>query len=150
MDYSHSFAISAAGMTAERTRVDVAAINLANANSVLAADGSGFRPLRAVIQAGPASLFDQMVGQGLASEDASVTLPRAEVMPDATALSRTRYEPGHPLADNRGMVSYPAVDTAAEMVTLMTATRAYEANVAAMNTSRSLAIKALDIGGRNG
>jgi flagellar basal-body rod protein FlgC len=57
------------------------------------------------------------------------------------------HEPGHPLADARGFVSYPGVDAAAEMVSLMGASRAYEANVAAMNTARVLALKALDIGG---
>ena len=60
---------------------------------------------------------------------------------------RLVHEPGHPLADSRGLVSYPGVDPATEMVTLMSASRAYEANVAAMNTARNLALKALDIGG---
>jgi flagellar basal-body rod protein FlgC len=57
------------------------------------------------------------------------------------------YEPGHPMADARGFVSYAGVDTATEMVSMMSAMRAYEANVAAMNTARSMAQKALTIGG---
>ncbi|MCY1245480.1 Flagellar basal-body rod protein FlgC [compost metagenome] len=59
---------------------------------------------------------------------------------------RMVYEPGHPMADARGFVAYTGVDAATEMVSLMSATRAYEANVSAMNTSRTLALRALDIG----
>lgn len=53
MDYTSAFAISAAGMAVERTRVDVSALNLANANTVLGADGSNYQPLRVVAQAAP-------------------------------------------------------------------------------------------------
>jgi len=56
------------------------------------------------------------------------------------------YEPGHPLANERGFVAYANVDSATEMVSMMSATRAYEANVSAMNTARTLALRALDIG----
>ena len=59
---------------------------------------------------------------------------------------RLVQEPGHPLANEQGLVAYPAVDAATEMVSLMSATRAYEANVAALNTARTLALKTLDIG----
>ena len=55
-------------------------------------------------------------------------------------------EPGHPFANGRGFVAYPGVDTATEMVSLMTAMRAYEANVSALNAARTLALRALDIG----
>ena len=55
-------------------------------------------------------------------------------------------EPGHPQADVQGFVTYPGVDTATEMMTIMDAMRAYEANVAAMNASRTMAMKALEIG----
>lgn len=149
MDYTQVFAISAAGMALERTRVDVAALNLANANTVQAADGSGYRPMRVVAQSGMTPvMFDQLVDGGLAAQDVAGMLPVVNVMPAAVS-ARMSYEPGHPMADSRGLVAYPGVDTATEMVTLMTATRAYEANVAAMNTARSLALKALDIGGRS-
>jgi flagellar basal-body rod protein FlgC len=55
-------------------------------------------------------------------------------------------DPGHPLANEQGFVAYPGVDTATEMVSLMSAMRSYEANVAAINTARSLALKTLEIG----
>jgi flagellar basal-body rod protein FlgC len=143
MDYLQSFAISAAGMNAERTRVEVAALNLANANTVAEA-GAGYRPLRAVVQAAavgglPEPGFGTLVGAGLAGPDV-----RVEAVDRAP---RRMLEPGHPLADGDGFVAYPAVDPTTEMVGMMAATRAYEANVAAMNAARSIALKALEIGG---
>jgi flagellar basal-body rod protein FlgC len=64
---------------------------------------------------------------------------------DKSALRRV-YDPGHPDADKDGYVAYPNVDTIVEMVNLISATRAYEASVTAMNSSKSIAIKALEIG----
>ena len=149
MDYTHAFAISAAGMSVERTRVDVAALNLANANTVQGAGGANYQPLRVVAQARAGLLgsdaFGTLVNQGL---DGTQALPSVSVVP-ADTPPRLVYEPGHPLANEHGFVSYAGVDAAPEMITLMSATRAYEANVAAMNTSRTLALRALDIGGGN-
>jgi flagellar basal-body rod protein FlgC len=142
MDYLQSFAISSAGMAAERTRVEVAALNLANANSV--GDAAGiYRPLRAVVhagsaEAGHAASFGSLVGHGLGGP--TVTIDAIDRAP------RRVLDPGHPQADAAGFVSYPAIDTATEMVSMMSATRAYEANVAAMNSARTVALKTLDIG----
>ena len=149
MDYTQAFAISAAGMTVERTRVDVAALNLANANTVQGTDGNAFRPLRVVarsagnLQTTFAALVD---GSGAAAPDVTQVLPEISVEA-ADVMPRMVYEPGHPYANGKGFVSYPGVDTAVEMVSMMSATRAYEANVAAMNAARTMAPKALDIGG---
>jgi len=145
MDYQNSFAISAAGMGVERMRVEVSALNLANAHTVVGADGQGFAPLRVVARAAvgaqtlDAAGFAALVGRGLAG-------PSALVEPSGRA-ARQALEPGHPNADAKGFVSYPGVDPATEMLTLMSATRAYEANVAAMNAARTIAMKALEIGG---
>ena len=57
------------------------------------------------------------------------------------------FDPGHPDADERGFVSYPDVNPVSEMLNLVTVTRAYEANVRAMNIAKSMALKALEIGG---
>ena len=139
MDYLKSFAVSAAGMSAERTRVEVAATNLANANTVQDPAAAAYTPRRAVARALPA--FGNLVESGM---DGTHT-PAVTVEPLATG-PRLVHEPGHPLANAQGFVSYPGVDTATEMVTLMSATRAYEANVAALATARTLALKALEIG----
>lgn len=135
MDYTQIFAISAAGMTLERTRVEVAALNLANANTVAGPDGAVYRPLRVVARANFGDNFSQGVTGATMQIEQMAQAPRQV------------YEPGHPLADARGFVIYAGVDAASEMVTIMGAMRSYEANVAAMNTARTLAMKALDIGG---
>lgn len=156
MDYTQSFAISAAGMNVERMRVDVAALNLANANTVQGVGGASYQPLRVVAEArsvagdlsgGTASnSFGALVNQGLeGSEVVAQAAPLARIVPTNTA-PRMVYEPGHPLANERGFVAYANVDAATEMVSMMSATRAYEANVSAMNTARTLALRALDIG----
>lgn len=145
MNYSQSFAISATGMDVERLRVEVAALNIANAHTVLSADGKGFQPLRVMAQSalGVQSMdgngFSSLVGQGLAG-------PTSVVEPSGRA-ARAVLDPGHPQADARGYVSYPGVDPATEMMTMLSASRAYEANVVAMNTARAMAVKALEIGG---
>jgi flagellar basal-body rod protein FlgC len=139
MDYARSFAISAAGMDAERTRVEVASLNLANANTVQDPRGVTYQPLRVVTTAGAG--FAARIDDGLPG----AALPVVSTAPTGTG-PRLVYEPGHPLADSRGFVAYAGVDTATEMVTLMGALRAYEANVAALNTARTLALKTLEIG----
>lgn len=139
MGYSQSFAISAAGMDLERLRVDVAALNLANANTPLDAAGGGYRPLhvvaRPMAQQTFAAQFDRWIQPPSVTVEPSLQPPR-QVM-----------DPGHPLADANGLVSYPGVDHMGQMLTLMSAMRAYEANVVALNQSRAMAVKALEIGG---
>jgi flagellar basal-body rod protein FlgC len=144
MSYQQSFAISAAGMDVERLRVEVAALNLANAHTVASSESQAFRPLQVVAQA--SSMTRTVEGQFAARVDQALSGPSATV--EATNLSPRRVlEPGHPNADAQGFVSYPGVDPAHEMLTLMSASRAYEANVAAMNAARTMALKALEIGG---
>lgn len=148
MDYHQLFAISAAGMNLERTRVEVASINLANANTLQSADGSGYRPMQVIAHsrqpanaAGFASWID-------ATEDESTPAGSSislSIVPSETP-SKMVYEPGNPFANEQGFMRYPGVDVATETMTMMTAMRAYEANVAAMNSARSLALKTLEIG----
>ncbi|MYM32218.1 flagellar basal body rod protein FlgC [Duganella sp. CY15W] len=141
MDYNAAFQISASGMAVEKLRLDVTAANLANMNNAAASVAQAYRPLRVISQAAPVGFgaqFSQLYGAGV------------EVLAvDAEAVApRMVYEPGHPYADAKGMVAYPAVNHTAEMVNLNTALRAYEANVAAMNAARTMASRALDIGGQ--
>lgn len=138
MSFTDVFSVSAMGMNLERTRVDVAALNLANANTIVNASQGGYRPLRVVAVAGK-----QDAGFGSLID---AVMPQIQIE-ESNAPARRVHEPGHPLADDRGFVSYAGVDAAHEMMTLLTATRAYEANVAALNSSRAMALKALEIGG---
>ena len=142
MDYDALFAISAAGMAFEKKRVEVATLNLANMHSSAAPGTRGYQPLRVVTK------VSQVDFSRLLSTDAVGLAPT----PTASVVStdvppRLVHEPGHPHADEKGFVSYPAVDQATEMITAMTALRAYEANVAAVGFARSMAARALEIGG---
>lgn len=135
MDYLHGFTIASAGMALERARVETAALNLAHAAVPQDPAAPAFVPLRVVARPAPPA-FDELVARGQ---------PQALRQPSGAA-PRLVLEPGHPLADAQGLVAYPGVDTATEMVTLMSALRAYEANLAALATSRTLALKTLEIG----
>jgi flagellar basal-body rod protein FlgC len=139
MNYLQAYAISGAGMTVEKARVDVIATNLANAHSTRSVDGGVFRPLRVVSQAA-APDFPGLLANALRGPEV------VEVRPLETA-PRLAYEPGHPDADGRGFVSYPGIQPAAEMILMLTAVRAYEANVAALNAAKSMALRALELGG---
>lgn len=142
MDFFQAAAISASGMEVERTRLDVTAMNLANVHSSRTAEGGAYKPMRVVAAAGPVAPFSAAVASAGQPTGARVLdIQRVDVPP------RLAFEPGHPDADAQGFVAYPGVDTTVEMVSLMTAVRSYEANVIAMNAAKSMAMKALEIGG---
>lgn len=143
MDYNTAFQISASGMQVEKLRLDLAAANVANMNNAAPNAAQVYRPLRLISQAAQAS-FSEQFGK-IYSAVGGVQVLSVEA--DA-ATPRMVYEPGHPYADGRGMVAYPAVNHTAEMVNLSLALRAYEANVAAMTAAKTMAARALDIGGQ--
>ncbi len=142
MDYFSAFAISASGMSVEKTRLDVVALNLANVHSTRAGAGALYQPLTVISGAKPGAFAAALAGASNAALGARVY----EVRP-TPAPPRLVHEPGHPDADAKGFVAYPGVNTLNEMVTMIAATRAYEANVAALNAARVMALKALEIGG---
>lgn len=138
MDYLSIFEISGSGMSYEKLRLEVAANNIANANVPLSVDGQGFVPQRVVGKANSIA-FSQLLRQmdgGVA--DMKVTFKDGQ--------PRVVLEPGHPLANEAGEVRYPAVNSVDEVVTMLSATRAFEANVKAVAAARAMAVKALEIG----
>lgn len=143
MDTFGVFDISAAGMNLERLRLDTSAMNLANAHTTAGPDGVRYRPLKVIAEPGALS-FENIFG-GL-TRSAATPLHNIEVRALETAVRRV-HEPGHPDADEQGFVTYPDVNPVSEMVNLVSITRAYEANVRVMNAAKSMALKALDIGG---
>ncbi len=129
-----SMDIGASGLTAERLRLDIIASNLANAQSTRTADGEAFRrklPVFAESQVAPAGM------------PGGVRV--AAVVDDPSPLKRV-YDPSHQDADEDGYVLMPNVEVIREMVDMVTATRAYEANATVISASKSLASKALEIG----
>lgn len=140
MDYSSAIAISAAGMEVQRTRLDVAAINIANVSTTKSINGGPYVPLT-VVTKNKKSFFD-----GFQQLTQSNSLPQATVVEQANNVPRLVFEPSHPDANIEGFVAYPGVDTVTEMVNLMTAVRSYEANVVALNAAKSMTLKAIDLG----
>jgi flagellar basal-body rod protein FlgC len=126
-------------MAVEKARVDLTAVNLANVHSTRTAGGGAYRPLRLVSGAAAPDFQGMLAGE---LRGAQVL----EVRPLNTP-PRLSYEPGHPDADDRGFVSYPGIQPVGEMMNLLTAVRAYEANVAALGAAKAMAMRALEIGG---
>jgi flagellar basal-body rod protein FlgC len=131
---------SASALSAERTRIEVAVSNLANAESTRSVDGQPYRRRDVVLAADPSSTFDGMVTA------ASATGVRVAGVVEDTAPFTRRYEPSHPDADAEGFVSLPNVDASMEMVDLIGAARAYQANLAAINVIRDMVARALELG----
>jgi flagellar basal-body rod protein FlgC len=139
-----SMHVSASGLAAERLRMDVIAQNLANANSTRGPDGQPYRRHEVVFRSSDVGANE---GPGRSERASSEPLHGVEpvaIVEDPSAL-RTVYDPQHPDADEDGYVHFPNVNPVTEMVDMMTATRAYEANVTAMNAAKNMALKALDI-----
>lgn len=146
MGYFGALDIGASALTAQRLRMDTISQNIANANTTRTADGTPYRRRLVVFQERSqgiafsdyltASSRERYVGKGVKV---------AAVVEDASDFKRV-YDPGHPDSDEEGYVAMPNVDIITEMVNMISATRAYEANVTSINTTKSLAMKALEIG----
>jgi flagellar basal-body rod protein FlgC len=131
-------AISGSGMSAERFRMEVIANNIANANSTRSANGGPFRRQDVV--------FAEVLGAALRPDGAPPFggVQAVELVEDQTELPRV-YMPGHPDADAEGFVRMPNVQLPIEMVNLLTASRAYEANLRAAQTFRQMNEQALSL-----
>ena len=140
--------VSATGLTAERLRMDVTAENLANAQTTRGADGQPYRRKEVVLsevqQGGFGAQLAKAVGAGSASGGQPGGVEVSGITQDQTP-GKLVYDPGHPDADAKGYVRMPNVDTVAEMVDLISASRAYEANVTAMNSAKQMFSKTLDL-----
>jgi flagellar basal-body rod protein FlgC len=142
MDASNAFSVSASGLAAHRQRMDVIAANLANANSTQTPEGGPYRRRDVVLRAEPQTGFEDL----LASSGSQGMAVRVSDIVSDTRPGRMSYDPGHPHANDDGYVEMPNIDVVTEMVDLMSATRAYEANVAAINATKRVLETALEIG----
>lgn len=162
-----AFKISAAGLSAQRARLNVVSSNIANAQTTRTAEGGPYRRRTISFAAGPGGapgVFEKLLrakeSLGLEVDQTSdrhladVDLPTFQspaggvtyqVGVDADSPTRREYAPGHPDADAEGYVEYPNVEVIREMVDLLSATRAYEANVTVLQSTKSMLKKALEI-----
>jgi len=127
--------IAVSGLRAQRTRMNVIAQNIANAMSPVTAKGGAFRRQMTILSGEPVT--------PIASVD-KLGVEVKEIASDPSPLRRV-YEPGNPYADADGYVEYPNIDLAVEMVDLVSAQRAYEANIAVVLSSKRMTQKALEI-----
>jgi len=137
-----SAAVAAAGsaLSAERVRLEAAVSNLANADSTRGPDGKPYRRRDVVLATADEGTFDAALGRA----SSAVGVKVAAVIEDQSEFQR-RYEPSHPDADADGFVLFPNVNTADEMVDMLSAARAYQANLSAIGLLRELAQRSLDI-----
>ncbi len=138
MGFMDTLAISASGMTAERLRMDVVANNLANVNTTRTPGGGPFRREQVALAPASASFGETLAGLSGADDGTEAARGGVQVsgiVPDMRPFKRV-YQPGHPDADAEGFVRMPNVQLPIEMVNLMTASRAYEVNLKALQTLR--------------
>lgn len=128
--------IASSGLAAERLRMEVAANNIANANSTRTADGSPFRRQQVVFSAA----MKQAIGRDGLGGMSGVSIEG--VQDDLSDMPKV-HSPGHPDADADGYVTYPNVKLPHEMVDMMTAARAYEANLKSLQVFRQMTEQAL-------
>ena len=131
------FNIAGSALNAQSQRMNVAASNMANADSVVGPDGQPYRARQVVFQVDPAP------NQALGQEIGGVRV--AGAVQDPSPLKMV-YDPKHPMANPQGYVSMPNVDPVAETVNMIAASRSYQANVEVLNTAKSLMQKTLTIG----
>lgn len=124
--------ISGSALSAQSQRMNVAASNMANANSVAGPDGQPYKAKQVIFE-------QQMQANGVGGV-------KVQQVVESDAPARREYSPGHPLADEQGYITMPNVDPVAEMVNMISASRSYQANVEVMNTSKDLLMRTLSMG----
>lgn len=137
---------SASALTAQRLRMDTISENIANANTTRTGNGTPYRRKTVIFEAKDGNApFSSYLSKASRERFSSGGVRVSAIVEDQTPL-KSVYDPGHPDADENGIVQLPNVDVITEMVNMISATRAYEANVTAINTTKTMASKALEIG----
>jgi flagellar basal-body rod protein FlgC len=134
--------ISASGLTAERLRMDTISSNIVNAGTTRGKDGKPYVRKIAMFQENLKEAYNKSNGK---VEDKLNGVKAIGIVDDESELIKV-YNPSHPDADEEGFVTMPNVNISNEMVELIASSRAYEANVNAMNAQKSMFLKTLEIG----
>lgn len=136
---------SASGMTAQRLRTDIIAQNIANVNTTRDADGNVYRRKTVVFEEKSPSAFSNALNAAMGTNSDSRGVKVTSIVEDQSEGKKV-YDPSHPDADTEGYVTYPNVNTVTEMTNLIDASRSYEANITAFNATKSMALRALEVG----
>ena len=132
MSLFNIFNVSGSAMSAQAQRLNATASNLANADSSTSASGEAYRAKQVVFEAVPIN-------------GGATAVKVREVIEDPSPL-KMMYDPKNPLADEKGYVTMPNVNTVDEMVNMLSASRSYQTNVETMNAAKSLLLKTLTLG----
>lgn len=146
MSIFNSINISATALTAEKTRIDIIAKNMANANTTRGTGGMPYRRQMVVFEENKSTPFSDYLSK-YTNKNEGKGVKISKIVEDESPFKLV-YEPGHPDSDENGYVKMPNVDTIKEMVDLISAQRSYDANITAMNASKSMLMKVLEIGRR--
>lgn len=144
-DFLTGFRVASSGMAAQRSRLNTISSNIANINTTRTPEGGPYRRKDIVFSA----LQDQKnFGEILSSSDPKSQVDRVQVTDiiSDTKPPQLRYEPNHPDANEDGYVAYPNINMMEEMTNMLQATRAYEANVSALQAAKDMALSSLEIG----
>lgn len=141
-----SINISASALTAEKTRIDIISKNMANVNTTRSTGGLPYRRQMVVFEENKDKPFSYYLDK-YSNKFTGGGVKIREIVEDSAPF-RLVYEPGHPDANEDGYVMLPNVEMVKEMVDMIDAQRAYEANITAMNASKTMLMKALEIGRR--
>ncbi|MDM8534706.1 flagellar basal body rod protein FlgC [Clostridiaceae bacterium HSG29] len=144
MGLFNSINISATGLTAERLRMDIISENIANAETTRTASGGPYRRKIPIYKELESNNFES-VFNGALNNNSGEGVEVAGIKEDMTPFIK-KYDPNHPDANEEGYVLLPNVNIVTEMINMVSASKAYEANVTAVNSTKSMMMKALEIG----
>ncbi len=144
MDLLTSLKISSSGLSANRKLMNAISSNIANAQTTRTAEGGPYRPKEVVFGSEPARESFSEILEGEIGEKAQAVHATEVISSNRPPI--LKYDPHHPDANKDGYVAYPDINSVQETIKLIEAQRAYEANISAMNTAKSMAMKALEIG----
>lgn len=139
-----SMDISASGMTAQQTRLDIISQNLANVNTTRSADGGVYKRKTVYFEEKNITCFSDVLDIHYGTVGDGVKI--SAIVEDNESPVRLVYEPENPDANEDGYVTYPNVNTLTEMTNMIDASRALEANITAFNASKDIFMKALEMG----
>ena len=143
MSLFNAISISASGMDAQRIRAELITENLANADTTRTPEGGPYQRKDAIFSSAPLQAsFAQTLSEFSTGTPEGVTVSQIAV--DDSEPER-RYLPGHPDADPDGYVAFPKINPAEEMVDLMSASRSYQANVAAISSVKDMIARSIDL-----
>lgn len=142
MEAFRGLRISSSGLSAERLRMDTISSNIVNAETTRGKDGKPYVRKIAVFQQNIEDIYNNSTGK---VEEKLKGIKSVGIVNDESELPKI-YNPKHPDADEEGFVTMPNVTISNEMIELMASSRAYEANINAMNAQKSMFLKSLEIG----